>query len=216
MERKKYCILDMDGTIIDSMPYWNTLSPDYLREKGLEGSFDDLPEKLKAMMMPEACAYLKKEYGLSESTEEILEQLSDVMRRRYEQDIPLKKGVRDYLAALKKEGSELCIVTATAPSLVRLCLQRLGVWDLFSFVLSCEEVGYGKERPEVFLEAARRLGAEPKEIAVYEDSFVALRTAGEAGFYTVAVYDPYSGCWEESLQIADEAIEDWTSQNRPA
>ena len=209
MGRKKYCILDMDGTIIDSMPYWNTLSPDYLREKGIRGCFDDLPEKLKAMMMPEACAYLKKEYSLPESPEEIREQLSDVMRRRYEEDIPLKKGAWDYLTALKREGAELCIVTATAPELVRLCLQRLGVYDLFSFVLSCEEVGYGKERPDAFLEAARRLGAEPGEIAVYEDSLVALKTAREAGFYTVAVYDRFSGYWEESLQTADEAIEEW-------
>lgn len=82
--------------------------------------------------------------------------------------------------------------------------------------MSCEEVGRGKDYPDAFLEAARRLGAQPSEIAVYEDAFQALQTAASTGFYTVAVFDPYSDKWEESREIADLIIEDWdkASTNR--
>ena len=206
---KKYCIMDMDGTLIDSMPYWNTLSPDYLKSRGITKSTEGLVDILRTMTMPLACDYLKKEYALPESSEEILLQLNDVMRRHYEFDIPLKKGVREHLDELSSKGARLCVVTATALPLVRLCLKRLGVIEYFSFLMSCEEVGYGKDRPDAFLEAARRLDAAPGDIYVYEDSLTALQTARDAGFRTVAVYDPYSGGWEQCRQIADETITDW-------
>ena len=210
LNEKKDCIMDMDGTLIDSMPYWNSLSPDYLIAKGIRRNLDGLTERLKTMTMPEASVYLKKEYGLSETPEEILRQLSDVMRLHYENDIPLKKGVREHLDLLSAAGARLCIVTATALPLVHICLRRLGVEHYFDFIMSCEEVGCGKDRPDAFLEAARRLNAAPEEICVYEDSLVALRTAAHAGFRTVAVFDPYSGGWDECVSISDETIEDWT------
>ena len=199
----------MDGTLIDSMPYWNTLSPDYLASRGITRSTEGLVERLRTMTMPEACGYLKREYELPESPEELLKELNGVMRRHYEEDIPLKKGVRQHLELLTQQGAELCVVTATALPLVRLCLERLGVVRFFSFLMSCEEVGCGKDSPDAFLEAARRLGADPHEIYVYEDSLTALRTAKEAGFKTVAVYDPYSGGWDECAAISDETITDW-------
>lgn len=210
MIKKKYCIMDMDGTLVDSMPYWSRLSPDYLREKGFDGDYGSLMEQIKTMTMPEACIFLKEKFDLPEDPDQIGRQLGEVMRRHYELDIPLKEGVREALTALREEGAKLCIVTATAPPLVRLCLERLGVWDLFSFTLSCEEVGHGKDRPDAFLEAARRLGARPEETAVYEDALIALRTAAEAGFYTVAVYDEASEEWEECVRIADEAMISWS------
>ena len=201
--------MDMDGTIIDSMPYWNRLSPDYLNSRGIEGDFDDLMAQIKTMIMPEACAFLKKQFNLPEEPQQIQEQLADVMRGHYERDIPLKKGVRESLEKMRENGATLCIVSATASPLVRLCLKRLGIWDLFSFALSCEEVGCGKDRPDAFLEAARRMGARPEETAVYEDAGLAIRTAKKAGFYTVGVYDPYCENWEEIVRTADEVITEW-------
>jgi HAD superfamily hydrolase (TIGR01509 family) len=211
---KKYCILDMDGTVVDSMPYWNSLSPDYLAMRGIPRTdeMDRIMTTIKTMTMPEACAFLKEKFGLPETVEDLRRDLSDVMRRHYEEDIPLKKGVREYLNALHAEGKELCILTATAPPLVRTCLDRLGVSSLFSMIMSCEEVGCGKDFPEPFLEAARRMGAQPSEIAVFEDSATALRTAKRAGFYTVAVYDRFTEDWDECVRAADEVILDWTQE----
>ena len=78
------------------------------------------------------------------------------------------------------------------------------------FILSCETLGVSKDRPGVFLEAARRLGATPGETAVFEDALYAARTAREAGFYTVAVPEPsYAGDWPALSALADECILDW-------
>lgn len=201
--------MDMDGTLVDSMPYWSSLSPEYLRSRGITGPFGDLMERVKPLTMPEACLLLKNEFGLPDSPQEIGDQLMGTMRIHYAQDVPIKDGVIEYLEALCGKGVKTCIVTATALPLVRVCLEHLGMEKYFDFVMSCEEVGRGKTFPDAFLEAARRMGAEPKETAVYEDSFIALNTAKKAGFYTVAVYDEYSDSWDLSRDISDEVICDW-------
>lgn len=206
---KKYCIMDMDGTLVDSMPYWSSLSPEYLRNRGIAGPFGDLMERIKPLTMPEACLVLKNEFRLRESAEEIGDQMKETMRMHYAKDVPLKEGVVDYLKALRGTGAKICIVTATALPLVRVCLKHLDIEKYFDFIMSCEEVGRGKTFPDAFLEAARRMGAQPEETVVFEDSFIALNTAKKAGFYTIAVYDECSDSWDRSREMADEVIDDW-------
>ena len=116
----------------------------------------------------------------------------------------------EYLDSLRAKGIPMCVASATGKPLVELCLETLGLKDYFSFILSCVEVGAGKNRPDVFLEAARRLGAEPTDCAVFEDAIYAVRSAKEAGFYVVAVKDAHNdSCWEELQSLADETITTW-------
>ena len=88
------------------------------------------------------------------------------------------------------------VATATAEPLARACFARLGVDGLFDFILSCETIGVSKDRPDVYLLAAERLGAAPAETAVFEDALYAARAAREAGFYVVGVPEPaYAADW---------------------
>ena len=91
-----------------------------------------------------------------------------------------------------------------------LCLTRLGVRDYFEFLLSCETVGTGKNRPDVYFAAAERLGAAVENTVVYEDAWYAVRTAKEAGFHVVAIYDYNSRArWNEIRDMAHRPIEGW-------
>lgn len=209
---KHYCIMDMDGTLINSMIYWNHLGSDYLHSRGVEGDLSWLMEEVKTMTLLDSCITFKKYYDIPESAEEIMEALKKIMADHYAHDIELKPGVREYLDALKEKGAHLCIATATAMPLVKVCLDRLKIRSYFDFLVSCEEVGAGKEEPLVFEEAMRRFGAEvtAAECAVYEDSLTAVQTAHRAGFCTVAVYDASNPDWNEMAAAADEAITDWT------
>jgi uncharacterized membrane protein YbhN (UPF0104 family) len=85
----------------------------------------------------------------------------------------------------------MCVASATAEDLMDACLTRLGVAHYFSFLLSCETIGAGKSRPDVYFEAAKRLGAQPEDIAVFEDALYAANTAKQAGFYTIAIWASY-------------------------
>ncbi len=200
----------MDGTLVDSMGYWTGLAVEYLAGLGIREIPADLPGRLMSMTMAQGAALLIQTFGLAVDAQELVAQQNAVMAGHYRRDIPLKPGVRAYLGALRARGVSMCVASATAEPLVEACLTRLGIREFFQFVLSCESLGVSKERPDIFHLAARRLGAEPGEVAVYEDALHAARTAKEAGYYLVAVYDESAqDRWEELQSLADEALPRW-------
>ena len=207
---KRFAIFDMDGTLVDSMIYWKHLATEFLESKGVQTISPDILERIKPMTMTESAALFFQEYSLSGTAESVAAEMNAMMDEHYRKDIPLKPGVHAYLEALHRRGITLCAASATAEDLMEACLTRLGVANYFSFLLSCETVGAGKNRPDVYWESAKRLGAEPVEIAVYEDALYAAETAKSAGFYTVAVRDDSNQLqWEFLTALADEVILDW-------
>jgi len=207
---KQYAIFDMDGTLVDSMPYWRGLYMEYLEGRGVKQIPPDLLERTTPMTVLESSALFIREFSLSSTPEQTAEEMNSLMERHYRADVPLKPGVREYLEALRARGVQMCVASATSEPLVRACLERLGVIGCFRFLLSCEVVGAGKNRPDVYLEAVRRMGAAPAETAVYEDAVFAARTAKNAGFYVVGVYDACSKeDWPELKSLADETVLDY-------
>ena len=206
---KPYAIFDMDGTLVDSMPYWKDLAREFLGKHGITPS-PALLEQIKPMTMSESAALFQETFSLPGTPQGIAQEMNAMMEDHYRRDIPLKPGVKAYLDRLGQQGTTLCVASATAEPLMAACLTRLGVAHHFRFLLSCEEVQAGKDRPDVYFAAARRLGADPAQTAVYEDALYAARTAKAAGFYLVGVYDP-SGQhhWDQLSALADETIPNW-------
>ena len=204
---KNFAIFDMDGTLIGSMIFWKKLASEYLGSKGISNIPTDTMEQIKTMTMSESAALFKAEYGLTGDPEA---EMNAMMDEHYRNDIPLKPGVREYLQTLKTRGVRMCVASATAEHLMESCLTRLGVRELFDFLLSCETVGAGKSSPLVYHESAKRLGASPSEIAVYEDALYAVQTAKNAGYYVVGVYDDSADTnWQTIETVADETIINW-------
>jgi len=207
---KRFAIFDMDGTLVDSMVYWKHLAMEFLELKGVRDISPKILERIKPMTMTESAALFTEEYGLNGTAESVAAEMNVMMDEHYRRDIPLKPGVQVYLEALHRRGVTMCVASATAEELMDACLTRLGVAHYFSFLLSCETVGAGKNRPDVYLEAARRLGAQLEDIAVYEDALYAAKTAKQAGFYTLAVRDDSNQPhWKALTALADEVILDW-------
>ncbi len=208
---KKYAIFDMDGTLVDSMAYWDRLAEEYLHSRGVKDVPPEILRRIVPMTMAESADLFRQELGLTGSRESIAADMNGLMDGHYRTDVPLKPGVEGYLRALHRKGVKMCVASSTAEYLMEICLTRLGVRDLFQFVLSCDSVNAGKDRPDVYNEAARRLGAAgPEEAAVYEDAYHAGRTAKAAGYHLVAVYDPSGKAhWEELKALADEVILRW-------
>ncbi|MBE6949549.1 MAG: HAD family phosphatase [Ruminococcaceae bacterium] len=204
---KRFAIFDMDGTLVDSMGYWKNLGREYLAKMGVTENVEDALRKTLMITLPEAAELFVNEFNLPVTAEEANNEMFEIMAEHYRKDVPVKEGVTEYLKKLKRDGVKMCVASNTGEALVDKCLTRLGIKQYFEFLLSCEEIGVGKSEPDVYIEAAKRLGGKPHETAVFEDAFFAARTAKNAGFYVVAIYDePAKKKWDSLCGIADEVF----------
>lgn len=208
---KKACIFDMDGTLVDSMGYWRTMQREYLSAWDAEGEkLAAVMEEARLLPLHLSTALFIRTFHIPQTPEEMTAEMTKRMEVFYREKAELKPGAEEYLRTLKARDAKLCIASATAKALVECCMARLGVLDCFDFIISCTDVGAGKDKPDIFLEAARRLGCAPEETVVFEDSLQAVETAKRAGFGAVGVYDASNASvWEQLAPLADEAILDW-------
>lgn len=207
---KKFAIFDMDGTLINSMDYWCNLGREYLYKYGITENIEDILEEVGTKTMSQGSKLFADNFDGLPGVPEIISELRTMIADHYKKDVVTKPGVIEYLEALHNQGVRMCLASATDVNLVVLVMKRLGIDKYFEFMLSCEEIGKGKDEPDIYLEAARRLGCKPEEAAVYEDVFYSANTAKKAGFYTIAVADVNSTKeWDSLTAIADEIIIDW-------
>lgn len=201
----------MDGTLIDSMGYWNNLLQEFLLSQGIKEDVTALMQQVKTMTMEQSSAMLSKLYPQLGDPRDFAKNAGALMARHYAQDIPLKPGVKNYLEKLKADGVKMCVATITDRKLLEVCFKRLGIDKYFDFTLSANECGKGKDDPGIYLAACEKFGSTPCETAVFEDAPYALETAKKAGFYTVAVYDDgEKNNLEKAKAAADEYIDDWS------
>jgi HAD superfamily hydrolase (TIGR01509 family) len=202
----KGAIFDMDGTIIDSLMFWDSLwksiGETYMNDASFKPS-DEVNKKVRTMIYTDAMAYFKECYNIPESTENFVRFTSEGLNDFYKNTAKAKDGAKELLSYLKKQNVTLCLASASAMPQVKYVLQYHGLLEYFDFVLSCADIGVGKERPDIYLLAKDRMGFKPEEICVFEDSFVALETAKNAGFQTVGVFDQYSPGQERLKNAAD-------------
>ena len=208
--KKTYAICDMDGTLVDSMGYWRNLWREYLVLKGVDPIPEDMIPRIKALNMTESAALFIEEFSIEGTPRSVAREMNDLMGEHYKNHVKLKPGIKQYLDRLKSRGGRMCLVSATAEYLVQQCLSRCGLDGYFEFVLSCEETGLGKHKPDIYHMAAQRMGASPQDTAVYEDAYYAARTAKDAGYYLIGVQDATAAAkWQEICALSDETVTDW-------
>lgn len=202
----QYAILDLDGTILDSMESWKNVTRDYLSSLGITAA-PDIREQVKRRTSQETAAYLQEAYGVHKTKEEIISGLHRVIEKKYADSIPMKESGTKILDFLEKYQIPFCAATSTDRHMVEDALKRLGVLHRFSFILTCSEVGKGKYHPDIFLESMKRLGGTLENTVVFEDALHCVRTAKDAGFVVVGVYEEVDAQdWEEILSICDLTI----------
>lgn len=184
-------IFDVDGVLLNSMPIWENLGELYLQELGIEAE-KDLGKKLFTMSMEEAAAYLISEYNLDKSVEEVVNGFVKAVKEFYEERVPLKEGVREYLNEFRARKIPMVIATSGDRKNAEAALKRLKIYSYFQGIYTSSEIGNGKDQPDIYFAAALQMDTDPEQTWVFEDTLQALRTAKSAGFRTVAVYDKSS------------------------
>lgn len=204
----KFVIFDLDGTLLDSMGFWDGVGRDFLSGYGVTDFDEDFETRVKSMSVNQSSEYFIKKYGLGISVDFVAEAMRDIVADKYRFLAEFKKNAFETVKKLGESGVKMCIATATYASLVKEALTRLGAIDYFEFVLSCNDIGYGKDTPHIYYEAMKRLGGDKKNTVIVEDALHAIRTAKGDGFKVVAVEDRYQAEFKADIVSLSDAYLD--------
>jgi HAD superfamily hydrolase (TIGR01509 family) len=194
-------VFDLDGLLLDTEQVWDEVREALTRERG--GRWHERAQAdMMGMSSTEWSRYMHDALGLSEPPEELSRLVAEQMRERYRDELPLVDGA---VEAVRLIGARwpLGLASSSNRELIDLALELMGVAELFRATVSSEEVERGKPAPDVYLEAARRLGAPPENVVAIEDSANGIRSATAAGMRVVAIPNPHFPPPDEALAKAE-------------
>ncbi len=197
-------IFDLDGVIVDSEQVWDEVREQYTVESG--GRYSERATRdMMGMSSTEWSTYMAEELALPGSPEEINADVVERMLARYGEEPPLIPGAVEAVRTIA-ERWPTAIASSSNPELITVVLRVSGLDVVIREAVSSQEVERGKPAPDVYLEAARRLRADPASCAAVEDSHNGIRSAKAAGMRVVAVPNPHFPPGEEALALADVTL----------
>ena len=206
---QKTYIFDLDGTLIDSMPVGVGIVLGFLDEKGISYP-DDIVTRLTPLGYKGSAKYIADHLSGGYQLEQIYEYFKAETLRAYGETIPLKANVKETLEKLKAQGCSLNVLTASPQLLTDICMKRLGIYDLFDNAWSIDVFGLTKAEEGIYVEAAKRIGVEPKDCTMVDDNLQVLKTAKKVGMETIGVYDDSSkDVMKEMQEVADKYVIDF-------
>ncbi len=205
-------IFDLDGVLVDSEPWWDAARVDFTARRGLRWGPDDQ----HAVMGPNSLGWARimaDRLALDEPLEAIVDEVIAGVVGRY-RSLPAPAILPAIRAVRRLESDRpLAVASSSHRAVIEAALEAIGLGSAFAAVVSSDEVAHGKPAPDVYLEAARRLGEDPAACLVIEDSVNGVRAGRAAGMRVVLVpsvlVPPAAGAREaaslvlESLDLLD-------------
>jgi len=197
-------VFDMDGVIVDSEQVWEEVRERYTRDQG--GRYSERATRdMMGMSSTEWSTYMAEELALPGTPEQINAAIVERMLARYGEDPPLIPGAVEAVRSIAARF-RIAIASSSNPELIEVVLRVSGLAAVVAEVVSSEEVARGKPAPDVYLEAARRLGVDPARCGAVEDSQNGIRSAKAAGMFVAAVPNPHFPPDGDALAEADVVL----------
>ena len=194
-------LFDFDGTLVDSMPTYGGVMLRILQENHVA-----YPENIIKIITPlglnGTAEYYIDQMGIKLSKEQLMGIMKDYMMDAYFHTIPAKMNVPEVLRELKNRGASLNVLTASPHITLDACLKRLGLWELFDNIWSCDDFSTTKADPQIYVRAANRLNRSVEEVLFLDDNLNADLTAKAAGMQVCGVYDESSADYVEQMKAA--------------
>lgn len=205
----EHFLFDFDGTLVDSMPTYIQVMLRILDENEIPYGSD-----IVKIITPLGYYNTAKYYqtlGLDMPEEEIVALMHKYAFYEYGHNVPAKDNVISVLKEMKAQGKDLNILTASPHGALDPCLKRLGIWDLFTHIWSCEDFGTSKADPNIYRMAAQKMGVSVTDVLFLDDNYHADKTAKEAGMAVCGVYDDSSKAYEQEIRaVSDYYIHDFS------
>jgi len=197
-------VFDLDGVLIQSEEVWDEVRGRYVREQG--GRYDEeIQRAMMGMSAPEWSRYLRETAGVPKEPAQIDRDVVALLLEEYARTLPLLPGAAETVRGLARRFP-LGLASSSNREIIDAVLELAGLTACFAATVSSEEVARGKPAPDVYLEAARRLGVAPDECAAVEDSHAGLRAAKAAGMLVVAIPNASYPPDGEALAAADVTL----------
>jgi HAD superfamily hydrolase (TIGR01509 family) len=197
-------VFDLDGVIVDSEQVWDDVRERYTEEVG--GTYTaSAARDMMGMSSHEWSAYMSEHLGVPGTPEEINAAVVRRMLARYGDAPPLIPGAVDAVRRVAVRWP-LAIASSSNPELISVVVAAAGLDDAFPVRVSSQEAAHGKPSPDVYLEAARRLGVAAGRCGAVEDSHNGIRSAKAAGMFVVAVPNPHYPPDDEATALADVVL----------
>ena len=191
-------LFDFDGTLVDSMPTYVSAMLRILEEHRIPYGPDIVKIITPLGLSGTADYYIGM--GLDRPKEEIMKLMGQYMLDAYWYQIPAKEHVIPVLRQLKAEGASLNVLTASPHITLDACLKRLGIFDLFDHVWSCDDFHTTKADPDIYVQAAKALGQPVEKVLFLDDNLNADKTAKAAGMPVCGVFDESSREYEAQIR----------------
>ncbi len=205
----KTYLFDFDGTLVDSMPTYISVMLRILDENNIP--YDgEIVKRITPLGFVGTAKYYAQ-LGVPGTQEELIAKMHSYASYEYLNTIPAKPHVIETIRLLRARGDSLHVLTASPHATLDPCLQRLGLFDLFENVWSCEDFATTKADPEIYRMAAAKIGRPVHEILFLDDNYNADKTAREAGMMVCGVYDDSSKEYiDEIRSVSDYYIFDFS------
>ena len=201
-------LFDFDGTLVNSMPYYISAMLRILDENNIPYG-DDIIKIITPLGYKGTAEYYKK-LGLDMSVEETVALMNTYALENYKYHIEAKNNVIATLKTLKENNANLNVLTASPHSMLDVCLKRLGIFDLFTNVWSCDDFNTSKADVNIYKMAAEKIGKPIDEILFLDDNYNADKTAKASGMKVCGVYDDSSKDYiNEIKEVSDYYINDF-------
>ena len=201
----KTYLFDFDGTLVDSMPTYVSVMLRILEETGTPYE-KDIVKIITPLGFKDTAKYFIK-IGVPLTYDEIVMRMGKYALHEYVHNIEAKPEVIETLKALRAEGHSLNVLTASPHITLDPCLKRIGIFDMFDNVWSCDDFATNKSNPEIYRMAAERLGCNVQDVIFLDDNYNADKTAKSAGMYVIGVYDASSDEFVDEIKsVTDDYI----------
>jgi HAD superfamily hydrolase (TIGR01509 family) len=198
-------VFDMDGVLLDSEQLWNQSKEEFVREAGGHWR-EDAPRAMMGMSSREWSVYLRDVLGVHRDADEIDRAVVERMERHYREHLPLLPGAVDVVRRLHRRWP-LALASSANREIIDLALDVAGLTREFDATISSDAVEHGKPAPDVYLEAARRLGVAADRCVAIEDSSNGLRSAAAAGMAVIAYPNEHYPPDEDALALAAARVD---------